>query len=248
MDSATAFEIFIASFTLPASRRQWFTRRALGPLWLLHHEYVWRGEQRVGDSIFIRDTAPAFALAILQTSKLHPPHTLIVVDDQADTLAAYTHAGYRCSVVEYVMARSLTDLPRMKEQDDVRRISEPDEAAWFSAYDPEGNPWTSPINHADPSLAHYARVRDDQSVARARAIRYDASCSYVTHVFTHPAYRRRGFGQAVMLHLLHDCAVRGETENVLVASEEGDLLYRSLGYTRLATILVFEIDDSMTKE
>ena len=32
MDVATAWEVFTASFTLPASRRQWFSRRALGPL------------------------------------------------------------------------------------------------------------------------------------------------------------------------------------------------------------------------
>jgi GNAT superfamily N-acetyltransferase len=237
LDIASAFEIFTVSFLLPPFRRQSFVRRAAGRLWCLQHDCQWGDEWRVGDDFFICAVPPAEALTAIQDYRPRPDHTLIVVDDQPATLASYTAHGYRLLLTEYLMTRMLHDLPPMAAQYPVETITDQEKAVWANAHDPEGQPWIHDLHLTDPSLWHYVTIADNRVVARARAIRYDASCTYVTHVTTDPAYRRRGLARAVMLRLLHDCAARGETQNVLVASEEGDLLYRSLGYLRLATIL-----------
>lgn len=50
---------------------------------------------------------------------------------------------------------------------------------------------------------------------------------------TAPALRRRGFGAAVLRTALADAAARGVTVSLLSSSEDGEELYRALGYREL---------------
>lgn len=240
MDTATAFAIFRASFTDVPSRRTLSTLHQAGPLPVVRSDYVWNGARRHTDDFFIHATPPEAALAAVRAYNPLPQHYLLVIDDQPDTLAAYTAAGYRLTLIEYLMARPLSDLPPLDHPTDVAIVRDDAEAAQVNAADTEQEPWVRPGNREAPNIRHYYITRDGLIAARARSWQPDALCSYVTHVFTHPAYRRRGLARAVMLRLLHDDAAEGIAASLLVASEAGDLLYRSLGYTRLATLLVLE--------
>ncbi len=240
MDSATAFAIFRASFTDVPSRRAISTMHQAGPLPVVRSDYLWNGARRHTDDFFMHAIAPEAALVAVRAYNPLPQHYLLVIDDQLDTLAAYTAAGYRLAFSEYLMARPLTDLPPLESSVPVQRVCDAAEAVQVNAADAEAEPWVRPGNLAAPNLRHYYLAQEGVIAARARSWQPDPVCSYVTHVLTHPAYRRRGLARAIMLRLLHDDAAQGVTNSVLVASEEGDLLYRSLGYTRLATLLVLE--------
>jgi GNAT superfamily N-acetyltransferase len=240
MDIPTAFAIFRASFTDVPSRRTLSMLRRAGPLPVVRSDYVWNGARRHTDDFFIQGIAPDAALAAVQAYDPLPHHYLLVVDDQPDTLAAYTAAGYRPAFSEYLMARSLDDLPPLDPSVPVQRVRDDAEAAHVNAADAEAEPWVRPGNREAPNIRHYYTMQDGVVAARARSWQLGRACSYVTHVFTHPAYRRRGLARAVMLRLLHDDAAQGIATSLLVASEEGDLLYRSMGYARLATLLVLE--------
>jgi ribosomal protein S18 acetylase RimI-like enzyme len=240
VDVATAFAVFLDSFTVIPSRRSISTRRQAGPLPVIHSDYLWHCQRRITDDFFIHSCSPTDALAAVRAYQPVPLHYLLVIDDQAEALAAYLAAGYQLGYTEYLMARSLADLPPRDARSPVRLIRGDDDAAQANAADAEVEPWVRPGNLESPTIYHYAIMLDGITAARARSWNYADHGSYITHVFTHPAYRRRGLARAVMLHLLHDCAARGETESLLVASDEGDLLYRSLGYERLARLLVLE--------
>jgi ribosomal protein S18 acetylase RimI-like enzyme len=240
MDISTAFAIFRASFTDVPSRRAFSTLHHAGSLPVVRSDYLWNGARRHTDDFFIQGIASDAALAAVQAYDPLPQHYLLVIDDQPDTLTAYTAAGYRLAFSEYLMARSLSDLPPADPTVAVALVRDAAEAAQVNANDTETEPWVRPGNLEAPNMRHYYTMQDGVVAARARAWQPDQACSYVTHVFTHPAYRRRGLARAVMLRLIHDDAVHGVTTSLLVASEEGDLLYRSLGYTRMATLLVLE--------
>jgi ribosomal protein S18 acetylase RimI-like enzyme len=234
MDVATAFAIFCDSFTRVPSRRAISTRGQAGPLTVVRSDYVWQGERRITDDFFIHGRPPAEVLTVVRAYSPVPHHYLLVVDEGPDMLAAYEAGGYRLAFPEYLMARSLEGLPALDTRHTVRLVQEADEAARVNDGDAEVEPWVRPVNLGDPALRHYYVEVAGVTAARARTWQHSPGCGYVTHVFTHPEHRRRGLGRAVMLQLLHDSAVLGEATSVLVASDEGALLYDGLSYERPA--------------
>lgn len=55
---------------------------------------------------------------------------------------------------------------------------------------------------------------------------------------TNPAHRRRGLGSAVMAALVETARAHGATRGILIASRDGQRLYRSLGWKTVADIVV----------
>ncbi|HZO65550.1 MAG: GNAT family N-acetyltransferase [Kribbellaceae bacterium] len=55
---------------------------------------------------------------------------------------------------------------------------------------------------------------------------------------TDPGHRRRGLGSAVMAALVEAAEARGATRGILIASRDGQRLYRSLGWKKVADIVV----------
>jgi GNAT superfamily N-acetyltransferase len=66
------------------------------------------------------------------------------------------------------------------------------------------------------------------------------NCAYVCEMVTFPDYRRRGFGGAIFQELLRHAYDRGAREAILVSTPMGHGLYRSLGFTDVVPISVFE--------
>ncbi|NWF79354.1 MAG: GNAT family N-acetyltransferase [Chloroflexi bacterium] len=238
MDVATAFAIFCDSFTLVPSRRSISTRGQAGPLLVVHSDYLWQGARRVTDDFFIHGCSPAEALEAVRAHGPEPHHYLLVVDEGQDALGVYEAEGYRLAFPEYLMARRLDRLLEPDGRYAIQLVQSADAADRVNSGDAEVEPWVRPANLADPALSHYCLEIGGATAARARNWQHSPRCGYVTHVFTHPEHRRRGLARAVMLRLLHDSAARGASESALVASEEGALLYASLGYERLARLLV----------
>lgn len=249
MNTRTAFAIFQQSFTAVPSRQNISTLHYIDAIPVVHSDYMWEGARRVTDDFFIHDRPPNEVLTAVRAYQPTPVHYLLVIDDQPNLLAEYTAQGYQLAYTEYLMARSLANLPPLDIRYDVLEVRTETEMDTVNVEDSEIEPWVRVENLASPAIHHYCIKQDQLVGARARSWQYSPHSSYVTHVFTHPNYRRRGLARAIMIKLLWDGAARGETESVLVASESGDLLYRDLGYERLAKLLVFQPADSpLTKQ
>lgn len=243
LDKKTAFDIFLDSFTVVPSRQAISVRRQVGPLPVVHSDYNWKGAQRVTDDFFVHDCSPADVLAAVRAYKPVPLHFLLLVDENPDNLAIYEAAGYRLAYIEYLMARSLDDLPPQSNGYAVRIVQNGDDMARVNAGDIANETWIRPENLQSPHFQHCFIEEDGHILARARNWFYSPEITYVTHVLTHPDYRRRGLARTLMLHLLWDSAAHGAKQSVLVASESGDLLYRNLGYSRLAHLSILQPAD-----
>ena len=144
------------------------------------------------------------------------------------------------------MVRSLTDLPPRDPRYTVEQAAIGTHLAWLNEHDPAGRAWITATRLHEPRLRHSFITLDQRPVARVRVCRVDADHSYVTHLYTAEAYRRRGLARAVMAQALHDAAAHGEQWSVLISSAAGLPLYQALGYQQRASLVVFEPDPART--
>ncbi|MFE9660173.1 GNAT family N-acetyltransferase [Streptomyces sp. NPDC005955] len=111
---------------------------------------------------------------------------------------------------------------------------------------------TDLTEHAQhPPAAPYAReVRTEgpvtvvslhgpsEEVAARGTVAVVGADAIVDRIETDPAHRRRGLGRAVMGALVEAAVARGARTGLLIASEEGQRLYTSLGWRHEADVLI----------
>jgi ribosomal protein S18 acetylase RimI-like enzyme len=86
---------------------------------------------------------------------------------------------------------------------------------------------------------HYALVSDGHRVAKGSWIMTPAHFAYIDDIETMVAYRRRGFAEILMRHMLSDAAAAGAVGSILSATPMGKSLYQKLGYAEQAVVLAF---------
>lgn len=80
----------------------------------------------------------------------------------------------------------------------------------------------------------------DGTPASSTAVLALDGCRYVALVATRPAYRRRGYAEAVMRQALENAATAmGPLPSVLHATEAGRPIYERMGYTTIASHTLF---------
>jgi GNAT superfamily N-acetyltransferase len=90
-------------------------------------------------------------------------------------------------------------------------------------------PYTVGIEGDGDVLDAVVRAADGTQAARGR-VAVPGACAVVDQVVTEPEHRRRGLGRLVMGVLSSIAVSRGATRAVLVATEDGLGLYRSIGW------------------
>lgn len=239
MDAAEAFTTFVDALTASRHLSDGSTRTDVGPITFRHWQRHGHGGVTRHDEALARGCAPHDVLTALRARRPEPEHYITVLDDAPDLRATYEQAGYVCTVTEYLMVLDLARLPDEAPSHAVE-IAGPADIERLNAHDPEPRAWVWPQTVAHPAVRNYFIWQADRVAARAFCWRCDADTSYVSHLFTDPTLRRRGLGRALMLRLLHDDAAQGVRWSVLVSSEDGHPLYRTLGYDTLGRILIFE--------
>ncbi len=63
--------------------------------------------------------------------------------------------------------------------------------------------------------------------------------TWCSNLHVQPAHRRRGIGRALMVRMLRDDRAAGAALSVLTASHSGAMLYPTIGYEQVATLLLF---------
>jgi GNAT superfamily N-acetyltransferase len=98
--------------------------------------------------------------------------------------------------------------------------------------------------HLWTERAHsYLGYEGDHAVCAASAIAHDGNL-YLALVATRPNAQRKGYGEAVVRHVLqsaHDCT--GLSRTTLHASDAGCPVYRRLGYHKTASVLAFKLSE-----
>jgi GNAT superfamily N-acetyltransferase len=85
----------------------------------------------------------------------------------------------------------------------------------------------------------FATVTLDGVVAARGQAAVAGAAVVVDKIVTETPFRRRGLGRAVMVALTGWALTRGATDGLLIASEDGVLLYSSLGWESVTPIVTF---------
>ena len=186
------------------------------------------------DDFYIANCDPNAAVAALKSVTPIANQYITVLDDRLDCVATYTALGLHHAYSEVLMACDVRQRIRTAPAYDVHRATRADVQEW-NALDPEEVTWLHPLNVFVQNMGHYAVFIDGQLVARGRSLRMASGDSYVSMIYTAPAYRRRGIATALMQHILNEDYDVGVQVSVLLAAQSAVALYQKVGYQALAT-------------
>lgn len=214
----------------------------VGPLLCVHAEGIRDGQPAAIDRFFTGDCSPGAALLAIRNYGPERDHLLFVVDAPPDRQRAFVRAGFRLVEVQWLMACSLAEWqPRPADRPEVtvRRATGPVDAMTINAID---GLESIPLDEIDDSgLVHYHILAQDKPIAYGRWAGYDAETAWVSHVYTAPDERRRGYAALLMARILTDCKEAGVDQCLLLATEPAHSLYSRLGFRDIAPVAILHI-------
>jgi GNAT superfamily N-acetyltransferase len=165
-------------------------------------------------------------------AQLKPDEWLTTLGE-VDQLLPQGRIGLKVLVDELFMLGDIATLEQSPAEIETCLVSDPAQIAAFNA-----SGGISPFEPNDRSFL-FVMVVDGALAATARYGVADAGDIVVDRVSTAPAFRRRGLARRVMTALAAHAACHGHRRALLISSEEGEPLYRSLGYQPIAPVRVF---------
>jgi ribosomal protein S18 acetylase RimI-like enzyme len=234
-----AVEGLVGSYLLTRRQRRGGGRESLGGVTVVRYA---AGQGRLAaDHFFVHDLAPREAVALIRANQLAENHQIHVLATAPDLALAYMAAG--CSFrapAHLLMARELDEPPGGVAPTDGVLRAWPENLALLNGV--RGAEPVPDEEVADPDLRFYLALVNDLPVGLVRAGRLPDGVGWVSHLYTDPAYRRRGVGSRLMVRLLQDGRAAGERLSVLLATEMAHGLYRRLGYRVVAPVLDFAVE------
>lgn len=172
----------------------------------------------------------------------------------ADLPARLAAAGLEPAGEEPVMFRLLQDLPACAGADglEIRQVASRRQVEDFAAviaenWDPPSPPVREFYAAAAPAILAagcasrlFVGYLQGRPVSTAE-LHVAAGVAGIYNVVTSPAFRRRGYGSALTLASLHAAQRAGLSTAVLIASPEGEPVYRGLGFETCGHIGLAEI-------
>lgn len=161
---------------------------------------------------------------------------LVVVAPSADDLAAFA-ADHRGEEDVWVTA-----VPPVGTLLDGLQLVEHAEALMATALEATARPDRAGLRlehlHADEAVVHLAYDVDGEQAARG-VVTVVGDLAVFDRILTTDAFRRRGFGRDVMAALTAEATERGASRGLLVASHDGQALYRALGWRTLSAVTTY---------
>lgn len=149
----------------------------------------------------------------------------------------YKALNYRLGATEPIMVHPLKRVPRVSSPARITRVKtmalaeQVNQAAGARQVLPE---------HlgTDTPLRQYAARIDGEVVGWVRSIDV-GSATWCSNLFVHKKSRRLGIGRALMARMLRDDRAFGSRLAVLTASHTGALLYPTIGYEQIGSLMLF---------
>ncbi len=208
----------------------------LGGLACLHFEE--EVDEEIADEVIVGDLPPREVWERIQAARPGLPHWLsFCTSDPAMVTQACLELGYGLKDNEYLMARSVDPAQGLAFDPRVRRLQRSTEIENLNKA--RGYRVFAPIQLGDPRLTIYAIDAEGQTVSWGAALLSGDNSLYVSNTYTIPHFRRRGYASAVLTSMLADAAEKGVTSALLVSSQDGRQLYRSLAFEDRLDCLVF---------
>jgi ribosomal protein S18 acetylase RimI-like enzyme len=199
-----------------------------------------RRASRFTHEFFARDADAETVLALAGAIAAESPHMIDLLGPaQERHLPAYLAAGYSCWGSETIMASDLASLVPIETDAAIDPVPDAETAARIVTAQTSAGLRAHPMTRAhidDPRSLHYW-VESEGEVAAFARLALLGEDAYLADVVTLPAYRRRGFANALARQLLVDARERGAHRCVLAATEMAHGLYRSMGFADVTPLI-----------
>jgi GNAT superfamily N-acetyltransferase len=159
-------------------------------------------------------------------------------NEAAGCSMAYKQLGYRLNTHEPLFVLNTARRIRF-DAVPIRRITQTAEANAVAKAARSRQILPQHLTEEDAACRLYAAFDGDRPIGWCSSIRTHPDRAWVSNLFVHPDYRRKGIGRTLMSAMLDDDARYGVTWSVLLASLTGAKLYPCLGYEERGQLLLF---------
>lgn len=242
-----AMEVFARGFSFTRSMTHPYLAERVGPVWVVRD-----GPRRNGE--YRREEWAAHAVEPADVDRIARQHTrgrfavcALAAAGQSDAplRSGYKALGYRLGRTEAVMVHHLARVPRAvpatasptTKPAVIRRVMT--QAMADDLAQAAGRRQILPEHLCkDAPIRQYAALIGDAIVGWVASITVD-DATWCSNLHVQAEHRRRGIGRALMARMLRDDRAAGSTLSVLTASHTGAMLYPTIGYAQVATLLLF---------
>jgi len=215
-------------------------RQAHPSIWVLSDAPRTRGSTRNAE-VIVYGASPEATLETIRQEAIGR-HALCVLLEAPETLEA-TRDSYKQQGYRFVGGEALFVLPIDRRINyasfPVRRVRQKADAEAIGKAARGRQLLPEHLQEADAPIRLYGAFDNETPIGWASSVRTAHGCNWVSNLFVHPGYRRRGIGKSLMSAMLNEDADHGVKYSALLASKTGALLYPHLGYEQHGVLLIF---------
>lgn len=232
------FDWYVSSYYLTRHQREIGQRFTLGNIECVHYEYSYQDRQIQADNFFVMGGDPEAVVNTIRSYKPADVHQIYVLADRPGLAVHYLSLDCQVmSPVGTLMVRDLENLPATEIPLELFEPRSPGDALYLNTID--GVDLTLAEDLVDQRFKFFCAFDGNKPASMARLARRAPGSAWVSHVYTAPASRGKGFASALMSEVLAEQKRAGDSLSFLLATPEAHNLYRRLGYQDVATVLNF---------
>jgi hypothetical protein len=232
---------FLHGFSATRSLTHPYLVRQVSPsIWVLSDAPRATGSARKSE-VIVHGADPGETIETIQREQVGRHFLCVLLDasENAPTIRdLYKQQGYRFAGGEELFILPI-DQRREYSAFPIRRVMQTAEAEAIARAARGRQLLPEHLDATDAPIRLYGAFDNNTPIGWVSSVRTDSDCNWVSNLFVHPDYRRRGIGKSLMSALLNDDACYGVKYSVLMASKTGALLYPHLGYEQHGLLLVF---------
>lgn len=242
-------EAFCSGFTYTRSFTHPYIYERTDDFWQMKDGPRESGDRRASE-VITTNRDPEQVLNFLKS--LHGDRLFLCVMHDVDTpeapiLKDFKAAGCRLMRREPMMVKPLDSILPMPGSFPVTRIVDAEGEQRMATAARTRQILPEHVHDGDADLRLFAAWDGDEPVGWVKSIRATKESTWVSNMFVKPEYRRRGIGRSLMTAMLQSDQQFGFKQSVLLASQAGTMLYETLGYERIGTLLILDPKRGLTQ-
>lgn len=233
-----AIEVFVTGFAETKSRTWPYEVIRHGNLWQLRDRERKNANEYRKEEWIAFDVAPNVVHLTAQQAARDRYFIcpVIATNDSIESIKSeYKSLGYRLLATEPLFEQNLKRIPRAGSAASIQLLKNEIQANDFAVANrirPE-----KPEVYSRDEYRQYLAYVDNELVGWVRSIETEHG-NWCSNLFVQPAFRRQGIAKSLLCQMLRDDRKRGASQNVLLSSKAGSLVYPRVGYAPLGTLLI----------